>query len=276
MIKHVLVPTDGSPHAMIGVRYAVALAKRHEAVLHALHVIDVKLLEGPMLRDITSSLGQEPFANLQNKVSIILEERGRVALAEVEKACEEAGVKCAADMTTGVVSRCILDKSELVDIIVLGRSGEHSQWLDGLMGSTSEAVARHSNRPVLVTTTDSPSLQRLLLAYDGSERAREALKTAAVFARDWGASLLVMTVGDEGSDRIQKEAGAYLEPHGVAVEYRVATGDTAPAIVQAALDWNADLIIMGAYGHSRVIEVLMGSVTAHVLNNAPCPVLLAR
>lgn len=276
MIKHILVPTDGSDHAMKGVEFAIALAKRHDAVVHAIHVIDIKMIEGPMLRDITSSLGQEPFANLQSKVSLVLEERGRLALEQVEKLCVAEGVQHTAELMTGVVSKCILEKSELADVIVIGRGGEHTQWLDGLMGSTTESVARHSHRPVLVTGTNTPTLNRLLLAYDGSERSREALKAAATFAEGWQATLLVMTVGEEHAESIQKEAQNYLEPHGLTVEYRLAKGDVGPSLIKAAAEWQANLIIMGAYGHSRVVEVLMGSVTAHVLNNAACPVLLAR
>ena len=63
MIKHILVPTDGSPAAEVGVRFAAAVATRYAATVRGLHVVDVKLLEGPFLRDISASLGTAPYVN---------------------------------------------------------------------------------------------------------------------------------------------------------------------------------------------------------------------
>ena len=131
MIKRILVPTDGSEYASIGVRYAVALAKRYKAALLGLHVVDIKLLEGPFLRDISASLGTAPYVNYQGNISMILEERGNAALDSFRHACEEAGVTCETCQATGIVPRCIVEKSELADLIVMGRGGEHGQWLDG-------------------------------------------------------------------------------------------------------------------------------------------------
>ena len=89
MIKKILVPTDGSENALVGARYAVALAKQYGAQLHGLHVVDVKLLEGPFLRDISASLGTAPFVNYQNIIASLLEERGEAALS-VLPACASA------------------------------------------------------------------------------------------------------------------------------------------------------------------------------------------
>ena len=77
MIKKILVPTDGSESAGVSVSYAVSLAEKHDASLHGLHIIDVKLLEGPFLRDISASLGTAPYVNYQNNISMILAERGK-------------------------------------------------------------------------------------------------------------------------------------------------------------------------------------------------------
>jgi len=275
MIKHILVPTDGSEEALLGVRYAVAVARHLGATVHGLHVIDVKLLEGPILRDVSASLGTVPFADFHGNITMILEERGGAALASVEQYCAEAGVPCTSEQDTGFVPRTIVEKSELRDLVVMGRSGEHSQWLGGLLGSTAEGVVRHARRPVLLTAHDTPKASRFLVAYDGSAHAKSALQVAADYASLWKAPLAVLVVSS-APDSIVAEASGYLEPHALDVQYETREGDPGDIIVQYASDCGADLLIMGAFGHSKVRELVVGSTTAHAMNHAPCPLLMVR
>jgi len=276
MIKHILVPTDGSNPAWLGVQYAIAVASQHNAKLHGLHVVDVKLLEGPFLRDISASLGTSPYANYRGNLSMILEERGKAILQAFREECEKAGVACDTIQTAGIVAHTIVEQSELADLIIMGRAGEHDDWLDGLLGSTTEAVARKAVRPVLITGADHPGGDRFLVAYDGSTHARTALRTAASMCHEWKASLHVLCVGRDYGEQWKQEARKYLDAHELDVEYTVTDGDPREVIVRHAGAMEADLLILGAYGHSKVRELLVGSTTAHALNHAPCPLLLVR
>ncbi len=276
MIKRILVPTDGSDYASIGVRYGAALAKQYGATLHGLHVVDIKLLEGPFLRDVSASLGTAPYVNYQGNIAMILEERGKTALEAFCKACETAGVVAETSQATGIVARCILEKSELADLIVMGRGGEHSQWLDGLIGSTTEAVTRRAAQPVLITGTDTPGTERFLVAYDGSHHARRALQAAVGISTHWNMPFHVLVVSDRKAAGLIEEAQAYLEAHDIEVEYVLKQGDPSEVIVAYARECSADLLVMGAYGHTKVRELVVGSTTAYAINHAPCPLLLLR
>ncbi|HPO15495.1 MAG TPA: universal stress protein [Candidatus Hydrogenedentes bacterium] len=276
MFRRILVPTDGSESAGIGVRYAVALASRHPVVLHGLHVVDVKLLEGPFLRDLSASLGTAPYVNYQNNISLILEERGRAALTAFQEASEQAKVTCETTLTTGIVPRTIVEYASLSDLVILGRSGEHSQWLEGLVGSTTEAVVRRATQPVLVTGVEQPGFDRFLVAYDGSHYARRALKTAATISEAWHMPFHVLVVGDAETLGLLDEARNYFQAYPVQVEYAACTGDPAEQIIHYAQKCSADFIVMGAYGHSKVRELVLGSTTAYAINHASCPVLLTR
>ncbi len=276
MIKQILVPTDGSTYASIGVAYCVELAKRHSASLVGLHVVDIKLLEGPFLRDISASLGTAPYVNYQNNISLLLEERGKAALGSFAERCEKEGVAFESQQVVGSVTHSIVEHSKLADLLVMGRGGEHGEWLNGLMGSTTEAVVRHAQCPVLVTEREEAGLQRILVAYDGSDHSRSALQFATNMAEAWGVPFEVLMVGKEGSAAVAKEAKSYLEAHELEIEYTLLEGDPREVILDYAKEREADLIVMGAYGHSRVRELLLGSTTHYVLNHAPCPVLLAR
>ena len=276
MIKRILVPIDGSAAAMKGARYAVALAKTHRTTLRGLHVVDVKLLEGPFLRDLSASLGTAPYVNYQGNIALILEERGKAALAEFTRLCEEAGVSSDTIQVTGTIPRAIIEQSDLADLTIMGRGGEHSQWLDGLVGSTTEAVVRRTSSPVLVTGTDTPGFNRFMLAYDGTHMAREALKQAVVIAVNWNIPFDVLTVGHKEDGTILDEARDYLDSHEVDVRYVQQEGDPDETIIRYAEACSVDMIIMGAYGHSKMRELVLGCTTAYVMNHAPCPVLLAR
>jgi nucleotide-binding universal stress UspA family protein len=276
MIGRILVPTDGSDYAAIGVRYAAALAKRYNATLFGLHVVDIKLLEGPFLRDVSASLGTAPYVNYQGNIALILEERGKTALDAFRKVCESVGVAFETCLVTGIVVRCILEKAELADLIVMGRGGEHTEWLDGLVGSTTEAIVRRAGQPVLVTGTDTPGTRLFLVAYDGSHHARRALQTAVAISSDWRMPFHVLVVSDRKAETLIEEARAYLRTHAVEVEYGARTGDPSEVIVSYATECGADLIVMGAFGHSKVRELVVGSTTAYAINHAPCPLLLLR
>jgi len=276
MIKRILVPTDGSESAALGVDYAIALAKSFDAHIHGIYVLDVKLLEGPFLQDLSASLGTAPYVNYQGNISLLLEERGASALAFLRAQCEAAGVPCEVTQASGVVARTIIDRSGLADLIVMGRGGEHSEWLEGLIGSTAEAVIRRSTLPVLVTGQRELGRSCVLMAYDGSTHAQNALRTAVAFAEAWKTPLKILVVGGEASESSVDEVRAYLDSHKIEGEILRDSGDPSEAIVDTAVTAGADLVVMGAYGHSKVRELVVGSTTTYVINHANCPVLLAR
>ncbi len=276
MFKKILVPTDGSDHATTGIRYAVAIAKRYGAVLHGLHIVDIKLLEGPFLRDISASLGTAPYVNYQGNIAMILEERGRAALDWFQDICEEAGVRSEVTLVTGIVPRCIIEHSELTDLIVMGRGGEHGQWLEGLAGSTTEAVVRRSHQPVLITSKDLFAADRFIIAYDGSPHAKRALHTAAQISVDWQMRCHVLVVAGKTAPALIKDAQSYLQSYEVDVDYVTREGDPSETIIDYLEECRADLLVMGAYGHTKVRELVVGSTTAYAINHAPCPVLLLR
>lgn len=276
MFRRILAPTDGSEPARISTRYAIELAKKYDGMIVALHVVDVKLLEGPFLQDLSASLGTAPYVNYQGNIAMLLDERGKAALAEVDDACGKAGVKCETRLVTGIVVRAILEESGLADLIVMSRGGEHHQWLEGLTGSTTEAVVRRTALPVLVTGVENPGGDRFLLAYDGSEHARHALRTAVSLAVDWDMAFKVLSVGEKhGADRLD-EARNYLQNYDVRVEYEHGPGDPGETIAAKARAYQADLVVMGAYGHSKVRELVVGSTTSFVMQHTECPLLLCR
>jgi len=160
----------------------------------------------------------------------------------------------------------------------MGHRGVNEQFSTGLLGSTTESVTRKSPKPVLVSPMRFREVSSPLLAYDGSQRASAAMHAAAELTSALGLPLTVLHVArDDGTDgRVLDEARRYLHSYDLAVTFDTVRGHPHERIVEYIGTHDHDLLFIGAYGHSRIIEMVLGSTTEYVLRNSPCPVFLAR
>jgi nucleotide-binding universal stress UspA family protein len=279
MVKTILVAVDGSAHADAALEYGLWLARRLQATLVGLHVIDIVSIEGSFLHDISGSLGFEPYLDFTAKMREALRERGRVLLEGFQRRCTEAGVPCDSALGQGIVANEICDRARLADLVVLGHRGVNEQFSSGLLGSTTESVTRKSPKPVFVAPMQFHAITRPLLAYDGSQRASAAMHAAAEMASALHLPLTVLHVGRDDAANGAKpvdEARRYLQSYDVEVHAETLVGHAPERIVEFIRERAHDLLFIGAYGHSRIIEMVLGSTTEYVLRNTPCPVFLAR
>ena len=173
----------------------------------------------------------------------------------------------------------IVERARTADLVVIGRRGVNERFSTGLLGGTAESATRRCPKPVLVTPLQSRDVQRPLLAYDGSARAASAMQYAAELCAVLKLPLTVLTVNrdEEQGRRALNEAAAYLQPYNVEVNLELQqTGNAPERIANFIRERNHDLLFIGAYGHSRIIEMVLGSTTEYVLRNADCPVFLYR
>jgi nucleotide-binding universal stress UspA family protein len=278
MIKSILVALDGSEHADAALQYALWLAARLKATVIGLHVIDIVSIEGSFFHDISGSLGFEPYLDFSSKMRDALRERGRVILETFRGRCADRGVPCDTTLGMGIVPNEISDQARTADLVVLGHRGVNEQFSTGLLGGTTESVARKSPKPVLVCPGTFREVAKPVLAYDGSQRASAAMHMAAEVTSALGLPLAVVHVArdDDGAGVVLDEARRYLAAYDVAVSYEALTGPPHQRIVEVLAERGYDLLFIGAYGHSRIIEMVLGSTTEYVLRNSPCPVYLTR
>lgn len=280
MMKNILVCTDGSPSSQIAIDYACHLAVRIAGQLRALHVLDSRVLEGPLMADISNWVGAQPYGAQVHLFVKMLEEKGRAILDAARARCAEAGVSVETMMKTGHPVRVIAEAEARAELLVLGRRGEHAEWTDGLAGSSVERIVRRSSRPCLVTPEQFAPVTRILAAFDGSGHAAKALTEAAELARALGTELLLVVAADAmalpDAERLAAEAAVLLRPHPVRAKTLVREGRAASVILAVAAEAACDLIVMGAYGHTRIRDMILGSNTNEVMMRAPCPLLLVR
>jgi nucleotide-binding universal stress UspA family protein len=187
-------------------------------------------------------------------------------------------VRADTHLSTGIIANEICEQARTADLVVVGHRGVNERFSTGLLGGTTESVTRKCPKPVLVSPLKFRPITRPLLAYDGSQRAAAAMHEAAELAAALRLPLTVLHVGkDETAARsILDEARRYLATHCVEAEYMTRAGHANEAILEVMVEGQHDLLLIGAYGHSRIIEMVLGSTTEYVLRNACSPVFLCR
>ncbi|HET6637978.1 MAG TPA: universal stress protein [Gemmatimonadota bacterium] len=279
MFNRILVPTDGSESASAAAGYAIQLATAFDSTLVAIHVVDVRLIEGPVVQTIGSMWGDIPLPVRQEGVTRTLRERGTALLEEFVGRAQEAGRPVETALETGLASEVIVDRARGVDLVVMGRRGEYADFGSHAVGATVAAVARRSPRPVLVCPRGSDALMRPLVAYDGSDHATRALEIAVEYAETRGCPLHLVCVREEIDEarRTLDEASDYARGHAVEPILLPKEGDAVPErILEAAGDVEADFLVMGSFGKSRLKQFLLGSTTETLLESFNHPILLYR
>ena len=278
MIKNILVPLDGSEHSKAALDYAIWITEKFNGTLFGQHIIDTISIEGTFFHDISGSLGFEPYLDFSSKMREILEERGKTILEDFAARCEKEGIRYTAHLDMGLIANEICERSKVADLVVIGHRGVNEEFSTGLLGTTAETITRKCPRPVFVSTRQFKPVESPLLAYDGSQRASSAMESAAEFCTVLHLPLTVLTVSrDESVIRANlQQARGYLGSYPIDVTYETAGGYPEQKIVEQLVSRNHDLLFIGAYGHRRIIEMVLGSTTEYVMRNAPCPVFLNR
>jgi nucleotide-binding universal stress UspA family protein len=290
--SRMLVPYDGSEPARAALAAAIALAT-HGVGLVIASVVD----ETPLIADASGTMAAYDPTPIMDE----LDAQGRALLDEAVKQCYEGGVDAAKHLVHDKPVPGILAAGDTYgcDLIVMGthaRSGVARTFL----GSTTEGVLRLSRIPVLtVRTVDhvaAAPFAQLIVAVDDSEPSDAAAAVAARLARGAGASVTAVYAVDTlhlyenaanyGFDpdplaHDMREAGrtilqTALAHAGLPAQTPVAVvdGEPAAAIVDAAKDRGATMIVTGTHGRRGVRRFLLGSVAEHLVRTSEIPVLV--
>jgi len=278
-MKTILVATDGSENSGIALDYGIFLADTLSASLIGLYVIDIKIIEGPLFDDISGFMGLAPSQEFLTLIEKGIDERADAILHDFDKRCRAAGITPTLKKVTGIVDSMIVAEGEKADIIILAQKGEHYPLTGGgLMGSTSEAVVRKSTQPVCVTPRHYRPISHVGLGYDGSAPAEKALATAASLCQEgkWPLTVLFVTDASPAPPHLKDRVDSYLTPLDINYEIRERIGKDEEEILSFVEEDMIDLLVMGAYGHSRIREMILGSTTSYVIRRSPVPVILGR
>jgi len=278
MIKNILIPLDGSKHSEAALDYAMWMTEKFNGMLIGQHIIDTVSLEGTIFHDISGSLGFEPYMDFTTKMREALEERGKMILDGFSERCRQRNIRHQTVLDMGLIANEICERAKIADLVVVGHRGVNEDFSTGLLGTTAESVTRKCPRPVFVSTKRFKAIERPLLAYDGSRQASAAMESAAEFCTVLGLPLTVLTIAKEEKlgQSVSQGAKAYLSAYSIETRYELDRGYPEEKILTYLNRFEHDLLFIGAYGHRRIIEMVLGSTTEYVLRKASCPVFLNR
>jgi len=279
MIRSILLPLAEGPLVETTKLYAFWLARKESAHIHGLAVIDLRSLEIPVLGTPDSFMPSVVSPPLQESQSLLAEmsSLARERLHRFATECAAQGISCSTNSETGIPGEIIAREAVAHDIVVMAREG-YAQGGEGHnLDPLIPSVIRGSIRPVLVAGKEFRDVHHILVAYDGSVHAARALVVAAVLGHTHGmrCTLANMSSSRETGEEILAPAETYLYHHGVTPRKQVIIGSRASELIcELMTRTGADLLIMGAYGHSPIREMLFGSTTERVLSHCGSTVIL--
>lgn len=278
----VLACIDGSAYAQSVVDYAAWASRTVNAPLKLLHNIEhrrygqVSDLSGNLRVDERDEL-LEQLATMEQKRSKILMEQGKEMLEAARTRAESDGaVEVSKVQRHGTLLESLVELEDEIRVLVLGARGEDHEEDNKGLGAQLESVIRAMHRPVLVVNREFTEPRRCMLAYDGSDAARKALAMVAESPLYREMECHLVHVSREEESPLLDEATGLLHDAGIKVVTASLHGDVEKQLAEYEREHDIDLIVMGAFGHSRLREVLFGSVTHRMLANAAVPLLLLR
>jgi len=279
MIKKILIPADGSHNSFIALDYGIYMALKLNASISGLHVLDVNLLQGPMLTDISGAVGMPPYDGFIDAVQKSLDEKADFIVNDFREQCQRAGLKPEINKVIGKIDEIIIEEAATADFILMAKKGEHFHLKEGgLLGSVAEAVIRHSGKPVLIAPDKFLEIESMGIAYDGSPPAQKALDFSLSLSQQaaWPLTAIIITSDTEKATRLTAQIEEAAARQDCECEIIILPGKEVREIIKFIEEGAVELMVMGAYGHNRLRELFLGSTTSQIIRKSSIPVVLTR
>lgn len=297
MYTDILIPTDGSDNVEPAIQYGFDIARRYDATVHALHVVD----SSPIERKLELTALETDLETLPDTWY----EAGDAATKQIGTRAAEHGLDAVTEVRRGIPAREIRSyiTDTGIDLVCMGTRG-HTGLDRVLLGSVTTRIVRTVDIPVL-SVKAKPAIsesetqggfENILIPTDGSKPAREAVTHALDLARTYDATLHALYVVDRGAyasrpgwtwDELQQvleqngetvleDVQSRAAADGISVAAEITHGVPHQAIEEYCNQHGIDLVVMGTHGRSGISRRLIGSVTERVLRNSDGPVLTIR
>jgi nucleotide-binding universal stress UspA family protein len=272
--KVILAPLSGSASDAHTLATAAAVARKFGGRIEALHAAGDPRDAVPFVGEGASGALVEQIVGAAEKDLKRRAETARATYAAWSAAC---GVECALIEPSGSEEDAIARHGRFADLIVLPRPSEDDQIASTV---AFETALLETGRPVMVAPLsgsvdfDKPAA----FAWNGSREAARALGAGMQLLK--GASkVLAVIAGTKVAENDQAPLEAYMARHGLKIDIAradVPTIQAGPHILAETRKAGCGLLVMGAYTHSRLRQLVFGGVTRHMLQNADLPVLMAH
>jgi nucleotide-binding universal stress UspA family protein len=282
-LKDILVHVDATERAETRLRLAAELARRHRAHLTGLHVVDLMLPSGFIAGAGGFGDGAALGALMDEMRATALSVAGRVE-ARFRATLQGEGIEGEWRVVEGVAAETVALHARYADLVVVGQHDPEGEARDS--DAIIERALFSSGRPVLIVpfAGEFKTIGRtVLVGWNASREAARAVHDALPLIAQAEQATVLSVNPRVGLDAHGEVPGAdialHLARHGVTVTVaktaseEVGEGDV---LLNHAADTLADLLVVGAYGHSRVREYVVGGVTRTLLQRMTLPVLMSH
>ncbi|MBX9457306.1 MAG: universal stress protein [Rhizobium sp.] len=221
----------------------------------------------------------EELAKLDEEKAKVAHKRGRLLLDEAKARLEAAGLtEVETKLRNGDLVDTVHEFEQQADLIVIGKRGEGADFAKMHLGSNLERVVRSTHKPIVVASRAFKPIGKFLIAYDGGTMAMKAVDQVSRSPILAGLACKLVMVGPENAEAKRKLADAetILRGAGYSVESELTHGQPDVAIRETIEREGFDLLVMGAYSHSRLRTRFLGSTTTEMIRSCKVPVVIFR
>lgn len=282
--QHILACIDGSAVTQSVCSYAAWYASRLHLSVALLNVVDIPVSSR---RDLSGTIGIDSRQILLEELTQLDEARARVVNSYSSALIEDAKSHITAQFKVdikayrrrGKLLPAIEHFHQDTRAIVLGRRGEDHQHDRLNIGSQIETVTRASTKPILICSEQFSTPTSYMIAFDGSKTAIKAVEMVAASELLKGMQGYIAMIGHD-NDAAKNSLAAVTEQLSAA-GFTVSAHHLSDAeVVEGLLTFQAnnaiDLIVIGAYGHSKFKQLFIGSTTTKIITKTLSPILLLR
>lgn len=279
---------DASVYADSVCDHAAWVADKLQSDIVLVHVLGRREMS-PSKSSLSGAIGANAQDTLLAELSAsdeaaakIAQKRGRVILETAKARLVAQGHsadKIESKLRIGDLVETLHQCEDDADLIVIGKRGEAADFAAMHLGSNIERVVRASRKPVLVTSRAFKPVRRVLIAYDGGASIDRAITYLAKTQSMFGSleiKLLRAGVESDTDTRKMTAAKAQLQDVGYTVSAVTQSGQPDSVISDCVERDDFQLLIMGAYGHSRIRTLIIGSTTTQMIRSCKVPILLFR
>ncbi len=275
MIKKILVALDPDSDTAVAVRYAIDLARRFDAEITAMAVVDMGSIDSTTRG---GGIGSMYYADiLREQLTIEAREKAQELIERFGDLVADAGVRSHEVVREGVPFDRIVEDMKYHDLLIVGKNPHFFYSHEKRPTETLARLVATTVGPSLIVPDDLRDIRRVLLAFDGSHAAAQAMQSfvqLCPFGRDVAVRVLcVHKETSADSDLALRFAESYLKAHGFDIQVVSMQSDSVEkAIMDNVEHFRADLVVAGAHSKSFLQKLAFGSTTAHLVRD--CPVAL--
>lgn len=282
--QKIVALVDGSIYSASVCDHAAWISRRTGAPVELTHVLGRREASDTHDRSGAIKLGartalMEQLAELDAQRAKLVSHRGRAILEDAQALLEKAGVtEVTSRLRHGDIVEAMADFEGDALVILIGKRGEAADFDNGHLGANLERIVRASQKPVFVASRAFRPISKVLVAYDGGTSAMKAVDHIARSPLFQGLAVHIVTVGT-GTPDVTKglaDAKAMVQAAGIEAETSVLPGQPETALAKLVQDAQFDILVMGAYGHSRIRSLIIGSTTTAMIRACKVPVVLIR